>query len=143
MTLDRDLSNQAKAYAQKIANMGQLMHSSQAERGQSVGENLAYACASNGTPLTGESATKMWYVSRHFYSILRIRALITLEKPHTLIGCDKYWEIKTKKLINLTFAPKKKCHNSSLKQQSRCVVIIRQSIALRGKKQRILKLEHV
>ena len=89
MTLDRDLSNQAKAYAQKIANMGQLMHSSQAERGQSVGENLAYACASNGTPLTGESATKMWYVSRHFYSILRIRALITLEKPHTLIGCDK------------------------------------------------------
>ena len=86
MTLDRDLSNQAKAYAQKIANMGQLMHSSQAERGQSVGENLAYACASNGTPLTGESATKMWYVSRHFYSILRIRALITLENhTHSLV----------------------------------------------------------
>ncbi|XP_022791688.1 uncharacterized protein LOC111330947 [Stylophora pistillata] len=61
MTLDRDLSNQAKAYAQKIANMGQLLHSSQAERGTSTGENLAYACASNGTPLTGESATKMWY----------------------------------------------------------------------------------
>lgn len=62
MTLSRDLSNQAKAYAQKIANMGQLMHSSQAERGDSVGENLAYACSSNGTPLTGASATKMWYV---------------------------------------------------------------------------------
>lgn len=62
MTLDRDLSNQAKAYAQKIANMGQLIHSSREERGQSVGENLAYSCASNGTPLTGESATKMWYV---------------------------------------------------------------------------------
>ena len=61
MTLDRDLSNQAKAYAQKIANMGQLTHSSQAERGKSVGENLAYSCATNGTPLTGESATKMWY----------------------------------------------------------------------------------
>ncbi|XP_068675365.1 uncharacterized protein [Montipora foliosa] len=61
MTLDRDLSNQAKAYAQKIANMGQLVHSSQAERGQSVGENLAYACSSNGVPLTGESTTKMWY----------------------------------------------------------------------------------
>ena len=89
MTLDRDLSNQAKAYAQKIANMGQLMHSSQAERGQSVGENLAYACASNGTPLTGESATKMWYVSRYFYSIVRIRTLIALEKPHTLISCEK------------------------------------------------------
>ena len=62
MTLDRDLSNQAKAYPQKIANMGQLLHSSQAERGQVVGENLAYACASNGTALTGESVTKMWYV---------------------------------------------------------------------------------
>ncbi|XP_068724150.1 uncharacterized protein [Montipora capricornis] len=61
MTLDRALSNQAKAYAQKIANMGQLVHSSQAERGQSVGENLAYACSSNGVPLTGESTTKMWY----------------------------------------------------------------------------------
>ena len=62
MTLDRDLSNQAKAYAQKIANMGQLMHFSQADRGPSVGENLAYACSSNGVPLTGESTTKMWYV---------------------------------------------------------------------------------
>lgn len=61
MSLSRDLSNQAKAYAQKIANMGQLLHSSRAERGESVGENLAYACSSNGTPLTGESATKMWY----------------------------------------------------------------------------------
>lgn len=65
MTLDRDMSNQAKAYAQKIANMGQLMHSSQQERGDTVGENLAYACASNGSPLTGESATKMWYVTKH------------------------------------------------------------------------------
>ena len=60
MTLDRDLSNQAKAYAQKIAKMGQLIHSSPAEREKSVGENLAYACATNGTALTGESATKMW-----------------------------------------------------------------------------------
>jgi len=67
MSLSRDLSNQAKAYAQKIANMGQLLHSSRAERGDSVGENLAYACSSNGTPLTGESATKMWYVLKHFY----------------------------------------------------------------------------
>lgn len=61
MVLDRGLSNQAKAYAQKIANMGQLMHSSQAER-DDAGENLAYACLSNGVPLTGEAATKMWYI---------------------------------------------------------------------------------
>ena len=65
MALSRDLCNQAKAYAQKIANMGQLMHSSEAERGDSIGENLAYACSSNGTPLTGKSATKMWYVLEH------------------------------------------------------------------------------
>ena len=72
MSLSRDLSNQAKAYAQKIANLGQLMHSSREERGRSVGENLAYACSSNGTPLTGESATKMWYVLRHlcYFSFL-------------------------------------------------------------------------
>ena len=61
MVLDRGLSNQAKAYAQKIANMGQLMHSSQPER-DDARENLAYACSSNGVPLTGEAATKMWYI---------------------------------------------------------------------------------
>ena len=62
MTLDRDLCNQAKAYAQKIANTGELIHSLPEERGNSVGENLAYACSSNGIPLTGKKATKMWYV---------------------------------------------------------------------------------
>lgn len=61
MVLDRGLSNQAKANAQKIANMGQLMHSSQPER-DDARENLAYACSSNGVPLTGEAATKMWYI---------------------------------------------------------------------------------
>lgn len=61
MVLDQGLSNQAKAYAQKIANMGQLMHSSQAER-DDASKNLAHACSSNGVPLTGEAATKMWYV---------------------------------------------------------------------------------
>lgn len=61
MILDQGLSNQAKAYAQKIANMGQLMHLSQPER-DDARENLAYACSSNGVPLTGEAATKMWYI---------------------------------------------------------------------------------
>lgn len=61
MVLDRGLSNQAKANAQKIANTGQLMHLSQPER-DDARENLAYACSSNGVPLTGEAATKMWYI---------------------------------------------------------------------------------
>lgn len=61
MVLDRGLSNQAKANAQKIANMGQLMHLSQPER-DDARENLAHACSSNGVPLTGEAATKMWYI---------------------------------------------------------------------------------
>lgn len=61
MVLDRGLSNQAKANAQKIANMGQLMHLSQPER-DDARENLAYPCSSNGVPLTGEAATKMWYI---------------------------------------------------------------------------------
>lgn len=61
MVLDQGLSNQAKANAQKIANMGQLMHLSQPER-DDARENLAYACSSNGVPLTGEAATKMWYI---------------------------------------------------------------------------------
>lgn len=38
-----------------------LMHSSQPER-DDARENLAYACSSNGVPLTGEAATKMWYI---------------------------------------------------------------------------------
>lgn len=72
MLLDRGLSNQAKAYAQKIANLGQLMHSSQAER-EDAGENLAYACSSNGVPLTGETATRMWYVPhRQLYFLEQI-----------------------------------------------------------------------
>ena len=37
------------------------MHSSQPER-DDARENLAYACSSNGVPLTGEAATKMWYI---------------------------------------------------------------------------------
>ena len=61
MVLDRGLSNQAKANAQKIANTGQLMHLSQPER-DDARENLAYACSSNGVPLTGEAAKKMWYI---------------------------------------------------------------------------------
>ena len=40
MVLDQGLSNQAKANAQKIANMGQLMHLSQPER-DDARENLA------------------------------------------------------------------------------------------------------
>ena len=73
MVLDRGLSNQAKANAQKIANMGQLMHLSQPER-DDARENLAYACSSNGVPLTGEAATKMWYIPHsQLYFFAQIR----------------------------------------------------------------------
>lgn len=60
MKLDRDLSNQAQGYAEKIASMHSLTHSSSQERGDDVGENLAYSCKSSGVPLTGRETVKMW-----------------------------------------------------------------------------------
>lgn len=83
MVLDRGLSNQAKAYTQKIANMGQfcichrLKGTMLGRIKSSVSQILAYTCSSkfdeqaykakfspafNGVPPTGEAATKMWYV---------------------------------------------------------------------------------
>lgn len=44
MTLDRQMCDQAKAYAQKLANMGTLMHSKKQER-QGQGENLSMGCS--------------------------------------------------------------------------------------------------
>jgi uncharacterized protein YkwD len=60
MTLNNDLSQQAKAYAQKIAQLGALQHSSNGERGQYVGENLAMGCSSFGNPLSGKKAVTNW-----------------------------------------------------------------------------------
>ncbi|EDO40545.1 predicted protein, partial [Nematostella vectensis] len=61
MTLNRELSLQAKGYAEKIANLGALQHSSSGERGEDVGENLAVGCKSFGVPLTGKEAVTNWY----------------------------------------------------------------------------------
>ena len=60
MKLNRQLSDQAKVYAQKIANAGALKHSKDAERGSDVGENLAMGCKTSGIPLTGKEAVTNW-----------------------------------------------------------------------------------
>lgn len=60
MTLDRAMSDQAKAYAGKLAATGTLKHASSAERNGN-GENLYYACTSGtNLPSTGD-AVKAWY----------------------------------------------------------------------------------
>ena len=57
MTLDSRMSQQARAYAKRLANIGSLQHSSSSERpGQ--GENLAMACGSRG--LSAQRAVEMW-----------------------------------------------------------------------------------
>ena len=51
------MNQQAAAYAQRLARMGTLQHSSSSERpGQ--GENLAMACRSGG--LSAKRAVDMW-----------------------------------------------------------------------------------
>ncbi|KAK3735193.1 hypothetical protein QZH41_017944, partial [Actinostola sp. cb2023] len=61
MTLNNELNQQAKAYAQKIADLGALQHSSSNERGQDVGENLAMGCSTFGDPLSAKQAVTNWY----------------------------------------------------------------------------------
>ena len=56
MTLDREMCDQAKAYAVKIAQQGVLMHSSKRER-QGQGENLSMGCSSNKAQAIEEAVT--------------------------------------------------------------------------------------
>ena len=57
MSLDSSMSQQATAYAQRLARMGKLQHSSSSQRpGQ--GENLAMACGSGG--MSAQRAVEMW-----------------------------------------------------------------------------------
>lgn len=59
MRLNDDMSQQATAYAGRLASMGKLQHSSSSERpGQ--GENLAMFCGSGG--LSAQRAIEMWWV---------------------------------------------------------------------------------
>ena len=56
MSLDSGMSQQAAAYAQRLARRGSLQHSSSSERpGQ--GENLAMSC---GRDLSAQQAVEMW-----------------------------------------------------------------------------------
>ncbi|KAL9975351.1 hypothetical protein ACROYT_G012504 [Oculina patagonica] len=59
MTLDRQMCDQAKAYAQKIAKMGGLKHSSRQER-EGQGENLSMGCSTNQAQAMEEAVTN-WY----------------------------------------------------------------------------------
>ena len=57
MKLDPRMSQQAAAYAQRLARMGSLQHSSSSER-PDQGENLAMACRPNG--FSAKDAVEMW-----------------------------------------------------------------------------------
>ena len=57
MKLDSTMSQQAKAYAQRLAGIGRLQHSSKSERpGQ--GENLAMRCGPG--EFSAQKAVEMW-----------------------------------------------------------------------------------
>lgn len=56
MTLDRQMCDQAKAYAVKLAQSGSLKHSSKQER-QEQGENLSMGCSSNRAQAMEEAVT--------------------------------------------------------------------------------------
>ena len=59
MTLDKEMCNEATAYAEKIAQMGKMKHSSREERaGQ--GENLSMGCSTNNAQSMEEAVTN-WY----------------------------------------------------------------------------------
>ncbi|XP_068722772.1 venom allergen 3-like [Montipora capricornis] len=59
MTLDREMCDEAKAYAGRLAAQGTLKHASREER-KGRGENLYYSCSSED-PGTTEDAVEAWY----------------------------------------------------------------------------------
>ena len=56
MTLDRQMCDQAKAYAVTLAKKHNLRHSSKGERG-GQGENLSMGCSSNKAQAMEEAVT--------------------------------------------------------------------------------------
>ena len=56
MTLDRQMCDKAKEYAQKIAQMGALQHASEQER-EGNGENLSMGCSTNKAQTMEEAVT--------------------------------------------------------------------------------------
>jgi len=61
MTLNCQMSKDAAAYAQKLAEMDTLVKSSYTERPEQ-GENLSLGCYKDREE-TAEEAVKMWYVN--------------------------------------------------------------------------------
>ena len=57
LKLNAEMSRQAGAYAQKIANQGDLKHSSREERNND-GENLSFRCDADGQTIV--EATTKW-----------------------------------------------------------------------------------
>ena len=56
MTLDRNMCDKAKEYAEILADMGRLKHSTSQER-DGNGENLSYGCAINSSQSIEEAVT--------------------------------------------------------------------------------------
>ena len=56
MTLDREMCDKAKAYAEHLAQLGGLVHSSRQER-DGQGENLAMGCSTNKAQIMEEAVT--------------------------------------------------------------------------------------
>ena len=55
MTLNIQMCDEAKAYAQQLAQMGTLMHSSSND-----GENLSMGCSSDKAQTVEEAVTNWW-----------------------------------------------------------------------------------
>ena len=56
MTLDRQMCDDAEAYAKKLAAMGTLVHSPRADR-KGHGENLSMGCSTNAAQSMEEAVT--------------------------------------------------------------------------------------
>ena len=63
MTLDRQMCDEAKQYAQTLAVMGSLVHSPGRDRG-GQGENLAVGCSTDAPQTIEQAVTNWWgYIS--------------------------------------------------------------------------------
>lgn len=78
MVLNKQMSQMAQAYAQKIAAQGVLKHSSRLER-QGQGENLSMGCKTgpNGGQTVTEAITN-WYVKLVFCNTLILAMHLTM-----------------------------------------------------------------
>lgn len=57
LRLNHRMSEQAAAYAKKIAKLGTLQHSRTED-----GENIATVCRDNNILMSGSDASEIWYV---------------------------------------------------------------------------------